>query len=181
MACASVGIPNPMKLSHIPLRATTGAYILNSGLNKLGADDSTAKGLHSMASGAYPVVEDVEPQTFAKSLAIGELVIGGALLFPLVPSFLAGAALTAFSGALVGLYLKTPGLTREDSVRPTQQGTPFAKDIWLVGTGLALMIDGMTPSGSKRRAVRKAAHKSARNVAAARGAAKGYARGALRH
>lgn len=181
MACVSVGISNPMKLSHIPLRATTGAYILNSGLTKLGADDSTAKGLHSMASGAYPVVEDVEPRTFARSLAVGELVIGGALLFPFVPSFLAGAALTAFSGALVGLYLKTPGLTKEDSIRPTRQGTPFAKDIWMVGTGLALMIDGMTPGRSKRRALRKAAQKPARTMAAARAAAKGYARGARRH
>jgi hypothetical protein len=168
-----------MKLSHIPLRATTGAYILNSGFTKLSADDATAKGLHGMATGAYPVFGDVEPQTFVKALAIGEIAVGGALLTPFVPSWLAGVVLTGFSGALVGMYLKTPGMTQEDSVRPTKQGTPFAKDIWMVGTGLALILDGLTPGRAKRRAVRKAIRTPARQVAMARGAAKGYARGAL--
>ncbi len=166
-----------MRLSHIPLRVTTGAYILNSGLGKLEADDAAAKGLHGMASGAYPMVEEVEPRTFAKTLAIGEIAIGGALLMPLVSSFMAGAALTGFSVALVGMYLKTPGMTQEDSVRPTQQGIPYAKDIWMVGTGLALMIDGMTPSASKRRAARKAARAPMIKAAEGRAAAKGYARG----
>src|SRR6185312_14811905 len=119
-----------MRLSHIPLRLTTGAYILNSGLTKLSADDETSKGLHGMASGAYPMIGDVDHRTFVKGLAAGEIAVGGALLLPIVPAWLAGAALTGFSGALVGMYLKTPGMTKEDGVRPTQQGTPFAKDIW---------------------------------------------------
>ena len=173
-----------MRLSHLPLRVSTGAYILNSGLTKLSADDDTAKGLHGMASGAYPVFGDMEPQAFVKTLAMGEIAVGGALLLPIVPAWMAGAALTGFSGALVGMYLRTPGMTKEDGVRPTQQGTPFAKDIWMVGTGLALLIDGMVPGRSKRRAVRKAVRKPVRSAAmarsAARGAAKGYARG-LRH
>jgi hypothetical protein len=64
----------------------------------------------------------------------------------------AGAALTAFSGGLIGLYLRTPGMRREGSLRPTQPGVPLAKDAWLVGIGLGLMADGLTdrvssPSG----------------------------------
>jgi hypothetical protein len=40
-----------------------------------------------------------------------------------VPSLVAGAALTAFSGALLGLYLRTPGMHEEGSLLPTPQGT----------------------------------------------------------
>jgi hypothetical protein len=167
-----------MKFSHIPPRIATGAYILNSGLGKLSADDDTAKGLHGMAAGAYPMLEDVEPRSFVKALGMGEVAVGGVLLAPFVPSWLAGAALTGFSSALVGLYLKTPGMTQEGSVRPTSQGTPFAKDIWMVGTGLGLLIDGLTPSRGRRRTVRNAVRAPARKAALAQAAAKGYARGA---
>ena len=171
-----------MKLSHIPPRIATGAYILNSGMTKLHADDDTAKGLHGMAAGAYPMLDDVEPRSFVKALGTGEIAVGGALLAPFVPSWLAGFALTGFSTALVGLYLKTPGMTHEGSVRPTSQGTPFAKDVWMVGTGLGLLIDGLTPSRRKRRAVRKAVRTPARKAvlaqAVAKAAAKGYTRGA---
>ena len=85
--------------------------------------------------------------------------------------------LTGFSGALVGMYLKTPGMTKEDGIRPTQQGTPLAKDTWMLGSGLALLIDGLVPSRSKRKAVRRAIETPGRKAAVARGAAKGYAKG----
>ncbi len=42
------------------------------------------------------------------------------------------------------MYLKTPGMRREGSVRPSQQGTALAKDVWLLGIGLTLVADGMT-------------------------------------
>ena len=69
---------------------------------------------------------------------------GTTLLLPVVPAGLAGLALTAFSGGLIGLYLKTPGIRKEGSLRPTQQGVPLAKDAWLVGIGVGLMADGLT-------------------------------------
>jgi hypothetical protein len=72
------------------------------------------------------------------------LGVGAALLLPFVPPAWAGAALTAFSSGLVGLYLRIPGMHREGDLRPTQEGTPIAKDIWLVGIGLSLMLDGMS-------------------------------------
>jgi hypothetical protein len=55
----------------------------------------------------------------------------------------AGTALTAFSGALLGLYLRTPGMRQEGSLGPTQQDIPLAKDIWLAGIGASLLIDGL--------------------------------------
>jgi hypothetical protein len=42
------------------------------------------------------------------------------------------------------LYLRTPGMRDEGSLRPTQQGIPLAKDAWMVGIGLALMVDEVT-------------------------------------
>ena len=50
----------------------------------------------------------VPPERFIKLLAAGEIAVGSALLAPVVPSVLAGAALTGFSGSLVTSYLRTP-------------------------------------------------------------------------
>jgi hypothetical protein len=54
---------------------------------------------------------------------------------------LAGAALTGFAGGLLGLYMKTPGMRREGSLRPSQQGIGLSKDIWLLGIGLGLVAE----------------------------------------
>jgi hypothetical protein len=35
-------------------------------------------------------------------------------------------------------------MTREDGIRPTQQGTPLAKDVWMLGIGVGLMVDALT-------------------------------------
>ena len=145
-----------MELSHLPLRLATGAFIVNAGFTKLSADDDTAKALHGMASGTYPIAGKVEPQVFVKSLAIGEMAVGATLLTPFVPAWLAGATLTGFSGGLLRMYLKTPGLTKEDGVRPTAQGTAIAKDSWLFGIGLALLIDGLGARATSKRKKRRA-------------------------
>ena len=137
-----------MRLSHLPLRAATGAFILNSGLNKRGLDAESAAGLHGMASGAVPQVKDWDPKTFAGTLSNAEMALGAALLLPFVSPLVAGAGLTAFGAGLVQLYLKTPGMTEEDGIRPTQAGTGLAKDVWLLATGLALVADGLI-DGSK--------------------------------
>ena len=50
-------------------------------------------------------------------------------------------SLTAFALGTLGLYLRTPGMRQDGSLRPTQQGIPLAKDAWMVGIGLALMVD----------------------------------------
>jgi hypothetical protein len=132
-----------MKLSHLPLRITTGAFILNSGLSKRKLDPQSAKGLHAMAVGAIPPLAKLEPEQFGKLLANGEIALGAALLLPFVPPALAGIGLTAFGAGLLQLYLKTPGMREPGSLQPTQQGTGIAKDVWLVGVGLALVLDEM--------------------------------------
>jgi hypothetical protein len=130
-----------MKLSHIPLRVATGAYILNSGLSKRGLEGQAAEGLHAMAAGAIPPVEKVPAPRFAQILSTGEIALGAALLAPFVSSRIAGAALAGFSAGLVRLYLKTPGMRQEGSIKPTPDGIGLAKDVWLLGAGLTLLLD----------------------------------------
>jgi hypothetical protein len=145
----------PITLSEIGPRVSAGAFILNSGLGKRGADAETAAGLHGFASGTYPFLKKLEPQQFASMLAASEIAIGAALLTPFVPTALAGAALTGFSGGLLGLYLRTPGMRKPGSLAPTQDGLAIAKDVWLLGIGVGLLTRGTVDRGPRR--VRKAA------------------------
>ena len=157
-----------MRLSHLPLRLTTGAFILNSGLSKRGLPEEAAAGLHGMATGSLPALGNVQPKTFASGLSAGEMALGTALLLPFVSPVVAGAALTAFGAGLVNLYLKTPGLTEEGSIKPTPDGIGIAKDVWLVGVGSTLLLDGLADSTRRRaRKVRKASKKSAKKARAA--------------
>ncbi|MBB2923032.1 hypothetical protein [Cellulomonas cellasea] len=130
-----------VKLRHLPARAAIGAYVLDSGLGKRGADAETAAGLHGMAVQAYPFLADVDPRTFVRVLSAAEIALGAALLLPVVPTGLAAAGLTAFSGGLVGLYLRTPGMTREDGVRPSPEGIGLAKDVFMLGSAVGLLVD----------------------------------------
>lgn len=132
------------RLRRFPARAAAGAFILNSGVGKWSADEETAARLHGMAVGTYPFLSRLKPGDFARLLAASEIALGAALLVPVVPAGLAGAGLTAFSGGLLGMYVKTPGLRREGSLRPTQQGTALAKDVWMLGIGLSLIADDLT-------------------------------------
>jgi hypothetical protein len=134
-----------VKLSHIPLRVATGAFILNSGLAKQGLEPPAAKGVHAMAAGAIPALKNMDPQQFARLLSTSEAALGVALIVPFVPSALVGLALTGFSAGLVQLYLKTPGMRQPGSLRPTQEGLGLAKDVWLLGAGLTLLLDGLKP------------------------------------
>jgi len=133
----------PIKVADIAPRVATGAFILNSGLSKRNVGPEHAAGLHGMASGAYPFLGKMEPEQFAKLLSAGEIALGTALLVPVVPTALAGAALAAFAGGLVGLYLRTPGMRKEGSLAPTQQGTVLAKDVWMLGIGLGFVADAL--------------------------------------
>ena len=132
-----------MNLAHLPLRVTTGAYILNSGLSKQGLEGEAAEGMHGMAANAIPQLKEIPPEQFARLLSRGEIALGAALLVPFVPSALVGAALAGFSAGLIRLYLKTPGMTRPHSIRPAQEGIGLAKDVWLLGAGLTLLLDSL--------------------------------------
>ena len=161
-----------MHPTHVPLRLATGAFILNSGLSKLKAGPEEQEKMHGWTSSVYPVFKDMKAGDFTKALAYGEIGLGAALLLPTVPSVVAGSALAAFGVGLTGLYLKTPGMTQEDGIRPTGEGTSLAKDVWLVGAGLTLAMQSAI-SGTKH-----AAEAVAGGVTGAAGAVAGGVTGA---
>lgn len=134
-----------LNLSHVALRTSAGAFILNAGVSKWSGSDETAAGVHGMAAGTYPFLKSIPPRRFLKLLAGAEIGLGTALLTPFVPARVAGAALTGFAVGLLGLYLRTPGM--HEHLRPTAQGTAIAKDVWLLGIGTGLLADG--PTGRK--------------------------------
>lgn len=132
------------KARRLPGRLSAGAFTLNSGLNKWNADDQTAAALHAMASGPYPFLTKMKAKDFTRLLSVSEIALGTAMLLPVVPAALAGAGLTAYATALLGLYARSEGMRHEGSIRPTEQGTAFVKDIWLLAIGLGLVVDGLS-------------------------------------
>lgn len=128
------------KIRRAPVRLATGAYIVNSGLSKLSADEGTAAYLHGTAATAFPIVKRVDPKLFGKALAVTEIGVGAALLLPIVPAGLAGLALIGFGGALTALYVRNPAW-HDRKLRPTPEGAAPAKDVWLVGAGISLLVD----------------------------------------
>jgi uncharacterized membrane protein YphA (DoxX/SURF4 family) len=134
------------------VRAVTGAFILNSGVDKIRAGDDMSKGLHSFASGAFPVLERVDPKLFTRSLGVAEMGLGAALLLPVVSPVVAGAGLVAFSGGLLGLYWRTPSMRRgANDPRPTQDGVAVAKDSWMLGIGATLVLDALLDNARQKR------------------------------
>jgi uncharacterized membrane protein YphA (DoxX/SURF4 family) len=150
------------KARRAPLRLSTGAFILNSGLTKFTADDETAKRLQAAATAFAPQLERVDPRTFSKGLAVGEVTLGTALLLPIVPPAVAGAGLSAFAGSLLTMWWKTPGMHRESSIRPTPEGVPVAKDVWMLGSGMSLLLDALlSPAHDKHVEVSATVHEKA--------------------
>src|SRR5215213_10532496 len=156
-------MPLPITLSEIAPRISAGAFILNSGLGKRGADEQAAAGMHGFAAGTYPFLKNLQPQQFAKVLSTSEIAVGALLLAPVVPTAVAGAALTVFSGGLLGLYLRTPGMRKPGSLAPTEQGLAIAKDSWLLGIGIGLFTRGLMER--KPRVTVKKANKLAKKQA----------------
>jgi hypothetical protein len=39
------------------------------------------------------------------------------------------------------MYLRAPGMTLEDGIRPSQQATVLAKDIWMLDIAAALVLN----------------------------------------
>lgn len=140
------------RVANLPGRVAAGAFILNAGVGVLRSDSEAAERVHAMAAGAYPMLKGIDAQRFARMLGASEVVIGGALLCPVVGDGVAGSALAGFAGGLLGLYLKTPGLRVDGSVRPSQKGMSVAKDVWLLGMGCSLLADSLHHSLHRRRA-----------------------------
>ncbi|WP_421084467.1 hypothetical protein [Rothia nasimurium] len=128
------------KLSNAALRLTTGALILDQGINKLSMDEGTYGFLKSMAASGVPQVAKLSDQQFGKTLAASEIALGAGLLTPFASPKLVGLGLTAFSAGLLTMYFNNDDMTKADGIRPTQEGTSLAKDVVMLGAGLALLF-----------------------------------------
>ncbi|MWA05326.1 hypothetical protein F8568_034185 [Actinomadura sp. LD22] len=137
----------------MPVRLAVGAFVLNSGLSKLKGDEGTAEYIHGTAKTAYPFLESQDKAAFTRTLGTAEVALGTALVTPLVPTLLVGAALTAFATGLAGLYLRLPGM--REGLRPTQQGVVLAKDTWLLGIGATLVLEELSRAREERRGRRR--------------------------
>lgn len=129
-----------MRLSNAILRGVSGAYLLQSGLGKKDVPVEVYEHLQGMAATGIPQFKEWDAKTFGQFLWISEVAIGGLLLTPFVSKRLAGIALTAFSAGMLTMYFNNDEMTQEDGIRPSQDGTPLSKDVWLAAIGLALVL-----------------------------------------
>lgn len=141
-----------MNISKAILRAVPGAFILNSGLNKLKADEGKAQWLHGEAVKGLPFLKNIDPKTFTKFLSYGEITLASTLLAPFVSARVAGAGLSVFAAGLLSSYFGNPDNTEKDGIRPSGQGTILAKDSWLAAIGLALIT---APVAARVKRVKK--------------------------
>jgi hypothetical protein len=58
---------------------------------------------------------------------------------PIVPNRVAGAALSAFSGGLMTIYLRTPAVHKPHCIWPERAGMAASKDVWMLGIGFGLL------------------------------------------
>ena len=141
MLGSNIVLKRRTRVRHLPVRLSTGAFILNEGLGKLDADEETIKRVHHAAAEVYPQIAEMDAESFVKALGTAEMALGAGLVLPFVPSWLVGLGLAGFAGGLLHLYLHTPGMHRDGSVLPTPEGRGMAKDVWMLGIALALVLD----------------------------------------
>lgn len=131
-----------MSFISAPARLAAGAFILNSGLGKRNLPEEAAAGMRDAGAVGVPQLAQIPAKDFGKYLSYGEMALGAALLTPVVPGWLAGAGLAAFSAGLLNMYRKTPGMT-VDGVRPTPEGLPVAKDVFMLGIAGTIILDSL--------------------------------------
>jgi len=160
------GYPAVMEISanlrRAPLRLTTGAFVVNSGISTFNADDETTKKLQTSAARLVPQVERMDSRTFAKVLAAGEVTLGTALMLPVVPAAVAGLGLSAFAASLLATQRHTNGQHADARSEPPAPATVTATDAWMLGAGVSLLIDALTsPAHDKSVEVSAKLHEKA--------------------
>jgi hypothetical protein len=116
-----------VKAWQLPPRLMTGAYFLNAGLSKRGADDATAGQLHGFAAGTHPLLGKLDAKRFTGLLSTAEIAIGTALVVPVVPAWLAGAGLTASPWAPSACTCEPPACDRRVRFVPPSKASPWPR------------------------------------------------------
>ena len=145
-----------------PLRLSTGAFVVNSGIAAFSADNETTKRLQTTAARLMPQVEKMDPRTFAKVLGAGEVTLGAALILPVVPAAVAGLGLSAFAASLLATQRPTNGQHADATSQPATPAVPNATEAWMLGAGVSLLLDALTtPAHDKTVEVSARLHEKA--------------------
>ena len=126
-----------LRARNVPTRLATGAYILHTGWEKWHATEERTQAVHGAAARAFPFLASIPPATFLRLLAGAEIATGAALLLPVVPNRLAGTALTAFSGSLLAMYLRTPAMHKRAASGPRRPASRSARTSGCSASGSA--------------------------------------------
>ncbi|GAA4284479.1 hypothetical protein GCM10022261_20100 [Brevibacterium daeguense] len=138
-------------VANVALRAVPGAFVLNSGISKLGMDEGTASYLQAEAAKGVPALANLEAAQFGKLLTYGEIAVGATLLLPFVPNRIAGLALGAFSAGMMSVYFRDDSKTEDDGIRPSGEGIALAKDSWLSAIAIALLTGGAKRAKKRKK------------------------------
>jgi len=145
-----------------PIRLTAGAFVLNSGVSTFNASDQKAKRLQTSAAKLVPQVERMDPRTFAKALAAGEVTLGTALMLPIVPPAIAGLGLSAFAASLLATRQPISGQNSDEPGETSTAAVPGATEAWMLGSGVSLLLDALTtPAHDKKVEVSAKLHEKA--------------------
>lgn len=140
-----------IKLHQLPPRIACGAFILNTGISKRSLDSEKAAGLRDQAALVIPQLKKMEARRFGKLLSAFEIGLGAALIVPVVPTWLVSAGLIGFSGMLMAVYLRTPGMTLKDGIRPAPAGMGIARDVFMLGSGAGLLVEELADRSKYRQ------------------------------
>ena len=139
------------KIRRAPVRLAAGAYTLNSGINKLRADEKTAAGVHGMAANAFPLLKQIPPVAFTKGLA--DHRDRGRLERCCCRSCPRAWRASRSAGS-------PPGWSRCTSARrvcttstcaPPRRGPGIAKDSWFAAIGYSLVVDAVLSESKMTR------------------------------
>jgi hypothetical protein len=123
---------------------SAGAFVVNSGVSRFGADDAAMKRLQTSAAKLVPQVERMSPRTFSRAVAAGEVTLGTAIMLPLVPAAAAGIGLSVFAASLVAARQPTSGQHVDPTDDATGSAVPNATEAWMLGSGVSLLLDALT-------------------------------------
>ena len=131
-----------MRLRNMPTRLATGAYILHAGWEKWHGNEAQAVGVHGMASGAFPMFKEMPATDFLKTLSVGEMAVGAALVAAARATRDRGRCPDRLLGRALDHVTETDGMHKPGSIWPTHRAPRSRRTSGCSGIGLGLIVDG---------------------------------------
>jgi len=110
------------------------------------ATEERAQALQGAAARAFPFLASIPPATFGKLPAGTEIAPAPPCCCRWCQTGWPVPALTAFSGSLLAMYLRTPAMHKPGERLAAPAGVAVSKDVWMLGIGLGLIADTARPA-----------------------------------